>query len=156
EKHPADRSTFQLFLLYLKTYFNEDSLLSTVGDFSTADIEGKLDLKFFYGMAPHLVDFVKLSGRSETRRLAQLRDLERYPLQVQAYWIWPFININPLISEEMSKELKKIEKEDELWFIYLLNNERLADLYYKTGKSFLPARREFLKKSIMERKHSMM
>jgi len=156
EKHPADRSAFQLFLLYLKTYFNDESLLNIVSDFSTSDIESKLDLKFFQGMAPSLVEFVKLAGRSETRRLNLLRDHKRYPLQMQAYWVWPFININPLISEEMSKELKRIEKEDELWFIYLLNNERLADLYYKTGKSFLPARREFLKKNIQEQKYSMM
>lgn len=156
EKHPADRSAFQLFLLYLKTYFNDEALLNIVSDFSTSSIESKLDLKFFRGMAPNLVDFFRLSGRSENRRLTLLRDLERYPLTMQAYWVWPFININPLVSEEMSKELKKLEKEDELWFIYLLNNERLADMYYKTGKSFLPARREFLKKTILEKKHSMM
>jgi hypothetical protein len=57
----------------------------------------------------------------------------------------------------MNTELQKIEQSDEMWFIFLMNNEKLADLFsLKSGRSFLPGRRPFLKKSLSERPRFMM
>lgn len=76
---------------------------------------------------------------------------------MQSYWVWPFTEIDPLISEVMTNELMKLEKEDQLWFIYLMENEKLADLYSsKSGKSFLPGRRPFLKACLNDHHTFMM
>jgi hypothetical protein len=73
----------------------------------------------------------------------------KYPLEEQSYWSWAFFDIDPLVSDSMESELKRLEKEDQLWFIYLMANEKLADLFSKkSGKSFLPGRRPYLKQAL--------
>jgi hypothetical protein len=46
---------------------------------------------------------------------------------------------------------------DQLWFIYLLENEKLADIYSKrSGRTFLPGRRPFLKEGLLDNQSFMM
>jgi hypothetical protein len=57
----------------------------------------------------------------------------------------------------MNPELQKLEQQDQLWFIYLMDNEKLADLFSrKSGKSFLPGRRPYLKESLNDYRTFMM
>lgn len=156
-KHPADRRTFELFCLYLTKFYNHPSLVEHVSEVDTSEVEKKLDLKFVEGLAPGLVHFLRFSNMSENRMMKHLRDTTRYPMPEQAYWDWAFLNIDPLVSEAMVDELVTIEKQDELWFIYLMNDEKLADLYSKKQKkSFLPSRRHFLKSGLKNEKTFMM
>jgi hypothetical protein len=155
-KHPADRRTFELFGLYLQSFYNEESLVTLADDIDTSEVESKLDLKYVEGIAPSFVKYLRLSNMSDTRRIKSLRNLSRYPLEEQSYWSWSFFNIDPLVSDVMEPELKRIEKDDQLWFIYLMDNEKLADLFSKkSGKSFLPGRRPYLKTSLDDH-HSFM
>jgi len=148
-KHPADRRTFELFGLYLQSFYNDESLVSVADDINTSATEGKLDLRNIQGIAPSLVKYLRISKMGDTQRFNTLRDLTRAPLDFQSYWIWPFFDINPLISEYMVPELERIEKSDETWFIYLMNDEKLADLFSKkAGKSFIPGRRPYLKENL--------
>lgn len=156
-KHPTDRRTFQLFILYLTKFYNDENVQNLVSDLEKGDIESMLDLKYVEGIAPSFVHFLRISRMGENRRMKLLRDLEKFPLEEQAYWIWPFIDIDPLISEQMVDELAKLEKTDELWFIFLMNNEKLADLYSKKHKrSFLPGRRPFLKSKLSDERSFML
>lgn len=155
-RHPADRRTFELFSLYLQSFYNDESLVAMAENIDTSDVESKLNLKYIKGLAPSFVDYLRLSEMSETLRFKNLRKLKVYPLNMQSYWIWAFLDIDPLVSDVMHPELQRLEKEDEMWFIYLMDNEKLADLYsLKKGKSFLPGRRPFLKTSL-EDPHSFM
>jgi hypothetical protein len=155
-RHPTDRRCFQLLILYFQNFFNDEYLLKISDNVDTNDVESKLELKYIRSLAPDFVDYLRLSSMSENDRIAKLRKTETYPLDMQSYWIWAFQDIDPLVSEQMTSELHRIEKEDEMWFIYLLNNEKLADIYsLKKGKSFLPGHRSYLKKNL-EDHHSFM
>lgn len=145
-RHPADRRSFELFILYLKSFFNQPSLISIADKFDVSSVESKLDLRFTESLAPSFVHFTRLSRTSVTRRTKFMKDLEKFPLEEQSYWFWPFMDIDPLISEALIPELTRVESVDQLWFIYLMSDERLSDVFAKkSGKSFLPARRSFLK-----------
>ncbi len=147
-RHPADRSIFQLLVLYLRSYYNDPGLLRLLDGIDTNEVEAKLDLRFTLAVAPELVHFRRLSLLPEMFRVRELRG-PRIPLPEQSYWVWPFIDVAPLISEALLPELKRLEAQDQLWLIYLLDDERLADLYSRTsGKSFLPGRRKFLKEGL--------
>jgi hypothetical protein len=148
-RHPADRRVFELFSLYLQSFYNDEALILIADDVNTTATEAKLDLRNIQGIAPSLVKYLRLSKLGESQRFNILRDLNRSPLDFQSHWVWPFFEINPLISEFMLPELERVEESDETWFIYLMNDEKVADLFSKkVGKSFLPGRRPYLKKNL--------
>ena len=148
-KHPADRRSFELLTLYFLNFYNEPSLIQLAGTIDTTEVRASMRLAYTEKLAPSLVHYLRLTSLSNSALLTALRNFKEYPLQEQSYWFWPFINIDPLISEAMNPELLRIENEDQLWFIFLLDNERLADSFSKKhGKSFLPSRRPYLKSSL--------
>jgi len=150
-KHPADRRIFQLFNMYLQSFFNEKTLIKITSEQDFSTLDGKLDLKFVEFNAPELVHFLRFNKLSENRRIARLRN-KRYTLKEQAYWYWPFLDIDPLISDELQSNLIQIEQSDELWFIYLMENEKLLDLYIKNSKKgFLTGRRKFLRETLKQK-----
>jgi hypothetical protein len=145
-KHPTDRRVFQLLVLYFRNFYNDELLVKKIQEFDTNEVESKIGLKSTMMIAPSLVYFLRFIKLSESDRILYLR---KNPInqEQQSFWIWPFINIDPLVSGEMFPELKRIEKYEELWFIYLMHNEKLFDLFAKLNrKSFLPSRRSYLKK----------
>lgn len=147
--HPADRRSFELFVLYAKNYYNDETFLAQLQDFDAKNVEGNLWLKYIEGIAPSILKFLRVQQMGDERKFIALRETNKYPLEVQAYWIWPFMDVDPLVSPVMVEEVARIEKVDQLWFIYLLENEKIGDLYgNKFGKSFLPARRPFLKEGL--------
>lgn len=155
--HPADRKSFQLLVLYLRSFYNKDEIIELADHIDTSDIESKINLRVIEGLAPYFVKYLRLDYLKEGKKIQRLRNLKKSPLDYQAYWVWAFIDIDPLISNEMTTELEKIEKSDQLWFIYLLSNERLSDLYSKNmGKSFLPGRRKFLKENLDQKETFML
>lgn len=154
--HPADRKAFQVFSLYLQSFYNDESLLTILDDTDTSEVESKIGLKIIETLAPAFIHYIRLTNMSENRRMMTLRS-KKYPHEEQSYWFWAFLDIDPLISEEMMPELIRLEKDDQLWFIYLLDNEKMADLISrKAGKSFLPGRRPFLKEGLNDPRSFMM
>jgi hypothetical protein len=154
--HPADRKVIHLFLLYLKSYYNDPNLKTLIDEIDFSETVSKLDLKYVESLAPELVHFVKVSRLSEKKRIENLRMMTKN-FKEHAYWIWPFIDIAPLISDHLYPSLVEIEKNDELWFIYLMQDEKLSDLFSKkSGKSFLPSRRPFLNKGLDSKNTFMM
>ncbi len=150
-RHPADRRVFQLLAKYVENFYTDPALLEHFGTYATGAIEEKLDLKYVEGLAPEFVRYLRLKDLSEERRVRRLRQTRNFPWAMQSAWVWPFLDIDPLVSESMSEELQRLEKEDELWFVYVMDNEKLADAYSKkSGKSFLPGRRQYLRSILPE------
>lgn len=148
-RHPADRKVFQLFSLYLQSYYNDETILRVAAEADTSEVEGKIGLRFIKNLAPTFVKFLRIKDVSDQKKFKRLRSMKSYPLDEQSYWVWAFTDIDPLVSQAFMPELSRLEKEDQLWFIYLLGNEKLADQYSQNaGKSFLPGRRPFLKESL--------
>jgi|GEM_PF-926912 hypothetical protein len=142
--HPADRKMVHLLLLYLKSFYNDPQLLSIINDFDVNETYAKVDLKYVKSLAPELIQFLRLSKIPKNKRDSYLRE-NPIDFQEQAYWVWAFIDLNLFSSDDIYQALLETEKKDELWFIYLMEDEKFSDLFSKkTGKSFLPARRSFL------------
>ena len=156
-KHPVDRGNFELFALYVSHFYNDPNVQGIASEVDTSEIERKINLKYVESIAPYFVQYLRLLKMSEIQQINYLRSAETFSFSEQAYWIWPFLEIGPLISESMLTELDRLEKNDELWFIYLLKNEKLADFYAKKrGKIFLPGRRKFLKSKLEEEQSFML
>ncbi len=146
--HPTDRKSFQLLILYLKGFFNQDDLLELVGQFGTHEVESKLNLKTVEMTAPLLVKYLKLQNLSESQKSEFLLK-NNVSFRDQLYWMIPFLNFEIKNSEAIYQELIKIEAENELWFIYLMSDENLFNIYAnKKEKRFLPNRRAYLKKGL--------
>jgi hypothetical protein len=154
-RHPADRLTFHLFLLYIKTYLNNDELIEIVDDIDLDEINSKLNLSYIQRIAPELVGMVKITSMDLKMRIAELRS-QSYSLEMQSYWIWPFVEIGPLISDKTVERVLELDESDPLWAIFILENEKLADLYLKRGGKAFSQRRSFLRKKLEDRKDFMM
>jgi hypothetical protein len=124
---------------------NSEELLKSIDEIDTSEVEAKLNLEIIKQLSPSLVHYLVLDKLNDRERIKKLRDDQSH-LEEQSYWIWPFMNIDPLVSNSIQPQLKRLEKNDELWFIYLMDNEKISDLFSKNfGRSFLPGRRPFLK-----------
>lgn len=146
--HPADRKLVHLVLLYLKSFYNDPQLIKIVNEFDVNETYSKLDLKYVKSLAPELVEYLRISRLPMKKRDSYFRD-NPIDLNDQAYWVWAFIDLNLFSSDVIYQTLVETEKKDELWFIYLMNNEKLSDLFYKkSGNTFLPARRSFLNQGL--------
>lgn len=156
-KHPADRKSFELLSLYFQHFFNDSFLIKLSQDVSTDDVEGSLELQYIKLLAPEFVSYLRLSRMKETQRLSALRSEDPLSYFNQAYWIWTFYDIDALISEKMTPTLKTLERQDELWFIYLMQNERLFDLYSKNSEAgSLAGRRKFLREKLSDEESFML
>lgn len=151
-KHPADRRVLQLFARYLKVYFNDKVLIDYLADFDDSSLDERLDLKSIEKTAPEFVRFLRVLRMSDKRRRLRLSEEARFPLKEQMYWYWPFIDYQPNVSPQLFSTLRELEEKDPLWFIYVMENERLLDSYVKnTGRSFMNGRRKFLRESLKDR-----
>jgi hypothetical protein len=143
--HPADRKVFQLVSLYLQSYYNENSILQLADEVDTQDIEQKLILKSVESIAPELVKFIQLSSVKLEKRAVQLKTTH-LPLKEQAYWVWSFLEISPLSSVDLQNTLQILEKEDRLWYIYLISEETISETLAKQSiNNFLPRHRRELR-----------
>jgi hypothetical protein len=154
--HPADRKIFHLLVLYLKNYYNEESVLKLIEDVDTSELESKLSLRTIEVIAPDLVHSIRLVSIKDDRRL-QFLSPDQFQFNAQAYWVWPFFEINPFPSFDIFPVLNDLRKQDELWYIYLSSDEQIREKLAKQSYStFLPGHRAFLKSKLSERKYFMM
>jgi hypothetical protein len=155
--HPADRSTYQLFAQYILSFYQDERFLTLIAQYQGASLRERLKLKFIQRISPHLVNYLKLKQESESNRMIKLRELKEHSLHDQAYWHWAFLNIDFLVSENLVEVLREIEQEEQLWFIYIMDNEKLIDAYSKKlNKSFLLGRRQYLHNLLNGREDFMM
>lgn len=142
-KHPSDRMTYELFNLYIQNYYNDAELLNHVSGYRGEDISQKLGLRYTEKLAPSLVRHLRQKAADNPQGAFSVE---------QAFWHWPFKDEEPLISENLLSVLQEVEAENQLWLIYLLDNERLSDMYYKKkGKSALTGRRKFLREKLKDK-----
>ncbi len=155
-KHPSDRKTWELFSLYLKEFMNDQRLIDELNEHEGSQLEDKLNLLSVERITPDLVHYLRFKRLNDKRLAIRLRGKQVTPT-AQAYWIWYFLNIDSMISEEFLPELASIEEKDPLWFLFLMENEKLSDFYSaKTGKAFLPGKRQLLRNHLAEKKHYML
>lgn len=146
-RHPADRLTFYLFNQYIQSYLNKPDLIELVDDLDIESMGEKVKLSYTERIAPELVGFIRLNNMGEKRRMKILRQ-PRYSLETQSLWVWPFMDVNPLISEAMAAQVKILDETDPVWTMYVLEDEKLADLYFKKGGMPIFRRRSFLRKHL--------
>ncbi len=153
--HPSDRKIWALFSNYLAEFTNDPKLLDEISNNEGSQLEGKLQLEAVKRISPDLIHYLRLK-RLEEKRLANRLRRRSIPMTTQSYWIWYFLPIDSVVNEEFIPELAMIEDKDPLWFLFLMENEKLSDFYsQKTGKAFLPGKRQLLRKLITDKKTFM-
>ena len=143
-RHPADRLTFFLLTVYLKSFANRPELIELIEDLDLSNLNEKLKLSYAERIQPDLIGHIRLAKMSEKRRIKNLRS-PAYTPSMQGQWVWPFMEVSPLVSEVMVSEVKLLDQTDPLWAIYLLDDEKLADLYMNKGGVSIARRRTFLR-----------
>lgn len=146
-RHPADRLTFFLLTTYIKMYLNKPDLIELNSENSPKGFEEKLDLAYTERMAPEVVNVARLSELKMKERLNMLR-MKKFTPEMQAYWVWPFLDVDPYFSDKVIDEMITLDQSDSLWVSYLLQNEKLSDLYIKKGGVALSRRRQELRKHL--------
>lgn len=154
-RHPADRLTFHLFSSYLKSFFNQTELMEYLDDIELNDLKAKLPLEYTAKIAPDLVGYLRLAEMNEKRRIEELRS-DKYSYKMQSLWIWNFLDIDPLISENMIDTIRSLDQSDPLWTVYLLSNEKISDMYFKKGGQPVSRRRQFLRGHLENQKDFML
>jgi hypothetical protein len=154
-RHPADRLTFHLFSAYLKYFFNQTDLMEYIDEIDFSDMKAKMELAYTAKIAPDLVGFLRLANMNEKRRMEALRS-DKFSFEMQSLWVWNFLEIDPLISESMIDTIRSLDKNDPLWTVYLLSNEKISDMYFKKGGQPVSRRRQFLRGHLENQKDFML
>ncbi len=153
--HPSDRKTWELFAHYLEEFTNDPALNEELNENDKIQLTGKLQLLSVERISPELVLYLRMK-RLDEKRLADRLRKKTMTMKDQAYWVWYFLPVDSVISEEFLPELASIEEKDPLWFMFLMENEKLSDFYStKTGKAFLPGKRHTLR-VLLTKKESFM
>lgn len=148
-KHPSDRLIFRLFCEYILNFYSEPTLVYKVRRIHSEFSSDFIKLEYVKRVAPSLVNHLRLKALSESDRLKALKNSQEISFDEQSLWHWPFFYIDPLITETIYPTLKQWEKTDQLWFIYLMQTEKMIDLWSKnSGKSFILGRRQFLREQL--------
>lgn len=143
-RHPADRLTFYLFCAYMKSFANQESLISLINEIEPDNQTSRLNLTYTQRIAPEFVKFLRLSNMGLKRRAKNLRS-KSYPQNFQAIWVWPFLELGGFNPTNGGEELKKLEATDPLWVTFLLDEEKIADQYLKLGGQSPSAKRSLFK-----------
>ena len=154
-RHPADRLVFFLFIGYLKSYLNKPDLLELVDEIEPSDMKQRIPLSYTLRVSPDFVSFYRLLSMSEKRKMKNLRT-GKYSTEMQSLWVWPYINIDPLISDVMVERVKALDESDTLWSIYLVADEKLADMYFSKGGQAVARRRNFLRQHLANKEDFML
>lgn len=148
-KHPSDRLIFRLFCEYVRQFYQDEMLVYRINKLSDKMSRSEIGLEYVKRMAPALVNHLRLKSMPDSKRMQFLKDSKNISLDEQALWDWPFFSIDPIITDALYPVLAEWEKTDQLWFIYLLNSEKLVDLWSKnSGKSFIHGRRQYLRSQL--------
>ncbi len=143
-KHPADRKSYALMERYLLEFFNETILLDNLRDQSSDALKGLWGLRYTRKLAPEFIQYLRL-GRMEVPKRVRRVKTGKLSQDFLAYWIWYFYPNPEIFSEASLKTLKEVEEKDPLWGIYLLEVDRLSDLYlHKSGKNHINETRKKL------------
>ena len=149
-KHPSDRLIFKLFCEYMISYYSDEVFLYKIKKVHSGLADDLIKLEYVKRIAPPLVNHLRLKGMSDSRRVNTLRDIKIISLDEQSLWHWPFLSIDPLITDAIYPTLKQWEEADQLWFIYLMHSEKMIDVWSKnSGRSFIHGRRQFLRQNLL-------
>lgn len=150
-RHPSDRKSYELFNRYLREFFNDSILLDKLSQHELNQLDGKMAYQVVTRVAPDFTQYIRLNRMSEAARMARLREKE-ISSEFKAYWVWYFFPVTSLITDESFKTLEQIEKDNPLWLIYLLENERLSDIYIsKKGGNHLSQTRTRLRSYLKQK-----
>ncbi len=151
-KHPSDRLIFRLFCEYIRQFYQDETLVYRINKLSDKMSRSEVSLEYVKRMAPALVNHLRLKSMPDSKRMQFLKDPKNISLDEQALWDWPFFTIDPIVTDAFYPVISEWEKKDQLWFIYLLNSEKLVDLWSKnSGKSFIHGRRQYLRSQLSDK-----
>jgi hypothetical protein len=153
-RHPSHRINFYLLTVYLHLYSNNPELLNILGGLDI-DLHKQLELAHVRRLAPDLIEAKRLSEMSDNRRFNEIRE-GKYEGSYLANWVWPFMDHETQGSGELTKLFNQFEKDNYLWLLYLLDDEKMTDHYLKTEKVSVTKRRQNVREKLRDPTQFMM
>lgn len=143
-KHPSDRKSYALLERYLTEFFNEPILLDNLKDQSSSALKGTWNLRYTRKLAPDFVRYLRLGQMETPKRVARLKK-GKFSQDFMVNWVWYFYPDPEIFNESSLVLLKEVEEKSPLWAIYLLEIDRLSDLYlHKQSKNHINETRKKL------------
>lgn len=150
-RHPSDRKSFELFNLYIRHFYNETTMVELLKSNVPDVLDGKWGLYAVTSIAPDFVHYLKINRQEETKRQSYIKQ-GKFPPNFLVYWVWGFFDVSELVNESFLAPLVTTAETDKLWFYYLMDNERLADLYIsKKGRADITSARSNLRGLLKEK-----
>jgi hypothetical protein len=143
-KHPSDRKSYALLERYLTEFFNEPILLDNLKDQSSSALKGLWNLRYTLKLSPNFVRYLRLGQMDSAKRIRKVKS-GKLATDFLTDWVWYFYPEPEIFDESSIKIFKEVEKKNPLWAIYLLEVDRLSDLYlHKAGKNHINETRKSL------------
>ncbi len=145
-RHPADRTSFQLFAKYMNDFFNDAILEETTSKFfNTSDLKEKMRLKVYQLRTGEFSSYLLYRGASAKRKIAlQAEKKERvFP------WYWYFFKEFYQLSKAEKVEILKPFFDDksvdsQLYFRFMASEDSVLESFYQSqGKSEIKLKRQF-------------
>ncbi len=156
-KHPTDRRVFSLFCEYIDNFLLFDKNLERFNDCDSSEIKNELDLIYIERLAPNLVTYVRFLKLDYQQQVLRLKSPEGLSFEQIFYWLWPVWNEGLYLNNHLWDGISHLEKNDLPWFYFILNDERIIDLYIKkTGRSFIQNKRLNLNQMLLNDELFMM
>lgn len=152
-RHPADRDVFHLFVEYLRNFTNQKDLQELLNDVSNQDeIEEKINFKYVAQKSPGLCNFLKLKKLNKQTYQKNIQDINTNQPEFQIDWVWINLGFPTFYNQNLVKAFFEKDKVNPLWTSYLMNDEKLSEIYRsqtskKTPSQYRHLLREKLKES---------
>lgn len=141
-RHPTDRRVFSLFCEYVEKFLIFEKNLERFNDCDSSEVKNELDLIYIERLAPNLVSYIRFLKLDYQQQVLRLKSTKGLSYEQIFYWLWPVWNEGLYLNNNLWEGLTHLEKNDLPWFYFILDDERIIDLYIKkTGRSFIQNKR---------------
>jgi len=149
-KHPTDRRVFSLFCEYVDKFLTFEKNLEHFNDCDSSEITNEMDFIYIERLAPNLVTYVRFLKLDYQQQAIKLKSSQGLSYEQLFYWLWPAWNEGLYLNNHLWEGISDLEKNDQSWFYFFLEDERIIDLYIKkTGRSFIQNKRVSLNQMLL-------
>ncbi len=157
KNHPSDRAYFQYFCEYLYTFYTLEDFYGVNQFCSGIDNFEKINNEYSRNIFFPFSNYLSFDFFNQDKKIEFLLEEFKKDKDIFFSWYWPLWTEINYFRPEVLDELNQIEKKDEFFVIFILNNNLLIDLYtQRFKKSSIYGRVSLLKKYFENRSTAML
>lgn len=159
-KHPADRTSFQLFSKYMNEFFNDEILSATTDQYFDDDnLKSKMKLKVYQIRATSFSSYLiyKMGSSRKRSRGVNTDVLNRAPKEFPWFWYF-FEEFHDLPKNEKTHILNPYFQDtaidSQLFFQLMASEDSIKEAFYQQkGQSAIKAKRQFYIKLFQDKNY---